>query len=179
MSFSFRRGASFCAAPCWDSPQRKARRVFSRGAAPFQSPPSPDGTGGMAREGNVSGATLLFSPTGGVFSAPAPPTPQQHRRRGGGDGDGGARPLGPGGLQGRGAWPCAPFLSGARPLSSAQAPPRMRALPEPDPSSGSVVAVVAGQPAGSARIARDIARPAGCAVNCRGRLALVEAQCLV
>ena len=104
----FLRGAFYQA-------RAQARRGFWRGAAPFKSPPPPDGTGGIARNGTESGAKGLISLSEQVFSPASRRRPKQRRRNGGRDGDGGR----------------ATGEHGDNRAVAKQARPRKRGFPEP------------------------------------------------
>ncbi len=157
LKLSFRRGAAFCAAPCWDSAQRKRGASFHAALRPLSCHPPPDGTGGTARTASFSRHGVGFT-LGLVFLPRPPPKPHSEGQGGAGAGDGGRALLEPG-------WFLARRVAVERLRGTATeqrpGPARTRARPEPAPSFGSVVAVVPGRPAGSARVARHIARAAG------------------
>ena len=136
-----------------------AAGLFTRRCALLYHHPRPTGRAEQPGRAMFQALRCCFHLQAASFCLPPAAEARQQRQGRGRGRRWGARPLGPGGLHSQGAWlwsACA-----EQPLNSARPRHETRALPEPAPSSGSVVAGVAGQPAGSAGIAHHLARPAG------------------
>ena len=111
-----------------------AAGLFTRRCALLYHHPRPTGRAEQPGRAMFQALRCCFHPQAASFCLPPAAEARQQRQGRERGRRWGARSLGPGWVQGRGAWPCAPSLLGARPPSSARphherAPSLSRPLP--------------------------------------------------